>query len=126
MGSKHEQIGRTMENVDRGIRGKAKKEMSGCNTRLVLQNGYQSCHPQSGLKLHASDFGHVIRMQDIQQKTSSFAITQNGSEKKTIADICMDEQKAALLKLQMITGQRVSEANTITVSYTHLTLPTKA
>ena len=113
MGSKHEQIGRTMENVDRGIRGKAKKEMSGCNTRLVLQNGYQSCHPKSGLKLHASDFGNVIRMQDIQQKTSSFAITQNGSGKEPITDICMDEQKAALLKLQMITGQRVSEANTI-------------
>ena len=113
MGSKHEQIGRTMENVDRAIRGKAKKEMSGCNTRLVLQNGYQSCQLQSGLKLHASDFGHIIRMQDIQHNSSSLAITQNGSRKKPITDICMDEQKAVLLKLQMITGQRISEANTI-------------
>ena len=113
MGSKHEQIGRTIENVDPGIRGKAKKEMSGCNTRLVLQNGYQSCQLQSGLKLHASDFGHVIRMQDLQHNWSSLAITQNGSRKKQITDICMDEQKAVLLKLQMITGQRISEANTI-------------
>ena len=112
MGSKHEQIGRTRENVDPGTRGKEKKEMSGCNTRLVLQNRNQSCHSLSGLKLHASDLGHIIRIHNNDQK-SSLSITQNGSGQKRITDICMDEQKAALHKLQMITGQKISEANTI-------------
>ena len=112
MGSKHEQIGRTRENVDRGIRGKEKKKMPGCNTRLVLQNGDQSCHSLSGLKLHATDFGHVIRMQKAHHKPSHL-ITQNGSGQNQITDICMMEQKTALLKLQRITGQKISEANTI-------------
>ena len=110
MGRKHEQIGRTIENVDQGIRGKKEKEMSGCNTRLLLQDENQSCHSLSGSKLHASDFGHVIRTQ---HHKSSLSINQIGSGRNQITDICMDEQKAALLKLQMITGQRISEANTI-------------
>ena len=107
MGSKHEQIGRTRENVDGGEGGKGKKEISGCNTRLPLQNGNQS--RQSSWKLHATDFGRIIRELRPSHKSSLSVRIQ-----RRYSDIQIkDEHKAALLKLQMITGQKITGANTI-------------
>ena len=105
MGSKHEQIG------SKG--GNRKKKIFLSNTRLESEKeGYQSVRGSGTIcRLQASDLGLIVR--GLYDKDSSSELYQGHG----LLDISMDghdEQYAAALdKLQIITGLKLTEANVI-------------
>ena len=98
MGSKHEQIGSKGEN--------RKKKIFLSNTRLESEKeGYQSRRGSGTIcRLQASDLGPIVR-----------GLYDTESSEQYLAN---DEQSAAAVnKLQMITGLKLTEANIIVSDY---------